>query len=371
MKARLENHYLNIAPVLANPDKGFSARVEWECPSNIALVKYWGKRQGQFPLNPSVSFVLHRSRTLLSMEFKVNPDLKMPQLDYYFEGKQASLFRNRYMHYLQHISRYMPFINQLELTIRTRNTFPHSAGIASSASSFGALALALCDTERLLFETLTDEKSFFEKASFLSRLGSGSASRSVLGGFSMWGEALFPDDSSDEAAVSLAGIVHPVFYTYRDSILVVYAGVKEIPSSEGHALMDHHPFATARINQAKENAQKLLHVLATGDEPAFVEIVEKEALSLHAMMLTSSPSFILLKPYTIEVIDRIRKFRKDTGLTVCFTLDAGANVHFLYPDRLTEIVHPFIAAELKALCENGMIIHDHVGTGPVRNAMTL
>ena len=206
--------YLKTAPVLASPHKDFTARVGWECPSNIALVKYWGKRQGQFPLNPSVSFVLQQARTLLSMEFKVNPALKMPQLEYYFEGKQSSLFRNRFLNYLQHISQYMPFINQLELTISTRNTFPHSAGIASSASSFGALALAVCEAENLLFKSLDNEKSFFEKASFLARLGSGSAARSVLGGYSMWGEAFFPNDASDEAAISLADIVHPVFNKY-------------------------------------------------------------------------------------------------------------------------------------------------------------
>ena len=91
--------------------------------------------------------------------------------------------------------------------------------------------------------------------------------------------------------------------------------------------------------------------------------MESEALTLHAMMMTSMPYFILMKPNTLEIINRIWKFRKETEIPVCFTLDAGANVHVLYPQNTTEKVLEFIKNELVAYCQNGQYICDQIGTG--------
>jgi len=155
---------------------------------------------------------LQQSRTVISVEYFYQRNLEKMSLSYFYEDKQNPTFEDRYLQYLLHVSKYLPFLNHTELVIKSRNTFPHSAGIASSASSFGALALALCDIERSLFGTLTEDYDFMEKASFLARLGSGSACRSVYGGFSLWGTM---DDilaSTDEAAISLNFIIHPIFY---------------------------------------------------------------------------------------------------------------------------------------------------------------
>jgi diphosphomevalonate decarboxylase len=95
----------------------------------------------------------------------------------------------------------------------------------------------------------------------------------------------------------------------------------------------------------------------------FIKIVESEALTLHAMMMTSQPYFILMKPNTLEIIHKIRAFRESSKANLCFTLDAGANVHVLYPEKETKAVDEFIKSELLQFCENGKHICDRTGTG--------
>jgi diphosphomevalonate decarboxylase len=361
----LEKKYLQNALGLKLPGDHISGIAAWECPSNIALVKYWGKKHVQRPLNPSVSMTLQEARTILSIEYNTDRKRNKLSLKYIYEDQPNKAFEDRYRDYLQQMSRYLPFLNQLEMIIRARNTFPHSAGIASSASSFGALALALCSIEQSLFGTLSENSEFIEKASFLARLGSGSACRSVIGGYILWGRTRAYASSADEAAVALNSIIHPVFRDYCDSILVIRSGEKEISSSAGHRLMDHHPYASARISQANDNLEKMLSLLKNGNEQEFASLVEEEALTLHALMLTSRPGYMLLKPNSWETIDRIRQFRYGTGLPVCYTLDAGANVHLLYPVGIRPQVSAFIESYLVPLCEQGRVIRDRVGTGPV------
>lgn len=107
----------------------------------------------------------------------------------------------------------------------------------------------------------------------------------------------------------------------------------------------------------------MVSILKNGDLNKFVALVESEALTLHAMMMTSMPYFILMKPNTLEIINKIWNFRKDTGSRVCFTLDAGANVHVLYPENETADVMEFIKNELVAYCQNGQYICDQIGLG--------
>jgi diphosphomevalonate decarboxylase len=362
----LEDKFIVQSHELIHPAVYLPGQSGWECPSNIALIKYWGKKQFQLPLNPSVSMTLQESKTVISVDYFHQRKSKEMSLSYFFEDEPHPTFEDRYLQYLQHVSKYLPFLNHTELVIKSRNTFPHSAGIASSASSFGALALALCDMERSLFGTLAEDSDFMEKASFLARLGSGSACRSVYGGFSLWGKTEYLMSSTDEAALSLNFIIHPVYTDYCDSILVIDTGKKEVSSSAGHRLMEHHPFAEARTAQVQDNLKRMLVSLQTGKEKIFSALVEEEALTLHAMMLTSQPGYILLKPNSLEVIDRIRQFRNTTGMPLSFTLDAGANVHVLYPARLISDIKPFIEGQLAGFCQEGNIIHDTIGTGPVK-----
>ena len=103
--------------------------------------------------------------------------------------------------------------------------------------------------------------------------------------------------------------------------------------------------------------------MVTGSIDVFIDIVESEALTLHAMMMTSSPYFILMKPNTLHIINAVWDYRKATGSKLCFTLDAGANVHLLYPDAEADTVYRFINEHLVAYCQNGHYICDTIGEG--------
>ena len=334
--------------------------VKWKCPSNIALVKYWGKRDFQKPMNPSLSFVLQNAFTETSVEIIKDGN---GNVAFDFEGS-ASSFDERIEKYLDHISAEMSWIRKYDFRISSRNSFPHSAGIASSASSFGALALCISELDFLLSGKETSTPDFWQKASELARIGSGSACRSVYPGFAIWGKTQLFESSGDEYAIPVSGEVHPDYYTLRDAILLVDSGSKEVSSSAGHQLMDGHIFQRSRIIQAYENINKLYLALLTGNKEKFISVVESEALSLHAMMMTSNPSFILLKPNSLEIINRIRRFREKSKIPVCFTIDAGPNIHLLYFSENENDVKAFIERELLRFCENGNWIDDRIGTGP-------
>jgi diphosphomevalonate decarboxylase len=334
----------------------------WKCPSNIALVKYWGKRDFQKPMNPSLSFVLRNAFTETSVELHKDGDQKV---EFYFEGS-ASSFGDRIEKYLSQISIQLPWVNKYNFRIHSRNSFPHSAGIASSASSFGALALCLTELDFAISGKEIDCPEFWQKASELARMGSGSACRSVYPGFSIWGKTHLFESGSDEHAFHFAEGVHPIFSGLRDAILMVDSGAKEVSSSVGHQLMENHLYQHSRIAQAHQNLNELYLALLTGNREKFVEVVESEALSLHAMMLTSTPSFILLKPASLEMINRIRCFRLKSQIPVCFTIDAGPNIHLLYFQENELDVKAFIERDLQAFCENGKWIDDRIGVGPER-----
>jgi len=340
--------------------------VKWESPSNIALVKYWGKKNDQIPANPSISFTLSHCKTITEVTF-TKKDTKDFSFDVYFEGQQKYAFKPKIQTFFERIEAYMPFLRNYHFKIETSNTFPHSSGIASSASGMSALALCLMSIEEKLNEqSVTSsgvEKSYFnQKASFLARLGSGSASRSIEGPLVVWGNNN-TTKGSDLFGIKYQDEVHPNFKNYQDTILLVDKGEKQVSSTVGHQLMHNHPFAEQRFTQAHENIAKLSDVLKHGDLKQFIAIVESEALTLHAMMMTSMPYFILMKPNTLNIINKIWQFRAETNLNLCFTLDAGANVHVLYPEAEKEAVQEFIKNKLAPFCQNQHYINDYTGSG--------
>ena len=344
-------------------EKRASGKTKWKSPSNIALVKYWGKRKTQIPANPSISFTLNACATTTSLSYS---KLDRPSDDYsfelLFEGKAKEGFRPKIDTFFKRVEKYVPFLKDYHFKIETGNSFPHSSGIASSASSMSALALCLMDVEKKL--NLEMEEDFFKKkASFLARLGSGSACRSIEGNLVQWGEHKNIEGSSDLYGIKYPFEVHPVFENYQDTILLVDKGQKQVSSTVGHDLMHNHPFADQRFDQAHENLMKLKSIFSVGNLDEFVKIVESEALTLHAMMMTSHPYFMLMKPSTLEIINKIWAFRASSKTHVCFTLDAGANVHVLYAEREKDEVLKFIENELVAYCENGQYICDTIGYG--------
>jgi diphosphomevalonate decarboxylase len=162
--------------------------VRWKSPSNIAIVKYWGKYGQQLPRNPSISFTLQNAFTdTLLQYFPKTGKSEGITLKFNFEGAPKPAFEKKINDLLESLLPIFPFIQQLQLHIHSTNSFPHSAGIASSASSMSALALCLCSLEQTLFGTLSNKDAFLQKASFVARLGSGSACRSVFPLAARWG----------------------------------------------------------------------------------------------------------------------------------------------------------------------------------------
>jgi diphosphomevalonate decarboxylase len=339
-----------------------SGRFAWSAPSNIALVKYWGKKADQIPANPSISFTLNNCKTITSLAFSKKENNGDFSFDLLFEGKPKEDFKPKILKFFERIENYCPFLKDYHFNIETENTFPHSSGIASSASGMAALALNIMSLEKALYPEMTDDYCY-RKASFLARLGSGSACRSIKGEVVVWGNHAEIEGSSDLFGVSFPAPVHDNFKNYQDTILLVDTGEKQVSSTVGHDLMHDHPFAEQRFAQAHCNLSEIKTILESGNLEKFIAIVESEALTLHAMMMTSLPYFILMKPNTLGIINRIWKFRNETQIPVCFTLDAGANVHVLYPENVSAKVLQFIQSELVGYCKNDGYICDVVGKG--------
>lgn len=338
-----------------------SGNYTWKTPSNIALVKYWGKKENQIPENTSISFTLDACFTLTTMEFAKKKNEK-GDFEIYFEGKRKDDFKPKIATFFERIKEYCPFLTEYDFVIRSRNSFPHSSGIASSASGMSALALCVISIERSLSTEMTDDY-FYKKASFLARLGSGSACRSIKGSIVVWGNHKEINESSNLFGVEFSDEVHSNFKNYHDTILLVDEGEKQVSSTVGHQLMYNHPYAQERFKQAERNISNIKEILKSGDLKAFINIVESEALTLHSMMMTSDPYFILMKPNTLKIINKIWEFRKETNLNLCFTLDAGANVHLLYPENEKVAINSFVVSELIQYCQNNHYICDRIGFG--------
>lgn len=340
-----------------------AGKVAYKSPSNIALVKYWGKKENQIPANPSISFTLDACATTTFVTYKKLEKMGNGfSFELFFEGKPKEDFKPKIQTFFKRIEAFMPFLSAYHFKIETSNSFPHSSGIASSASGMSALALCLMEIEKELNPSMTDD-FFTKKASFLARLGSGSACRSIEGDLVQWGDHEGLKGSSDLYGIKYPYEVHEVFKNYHDTILLVDKGKKQVSSTVGHDLMHGHPFSEQRFAQAHENLSRLKSVFKEGNLSEFVAIVESEALTLHSMMMTGQPYFILMKPNTLEIINKIWAFREKSNTNVCFTLDAGANVHVLYPEKEKEVVYQFIKDELIAYCENGAYIADRIGFG--------
>jgi diphosphomevalonate decarboxylase len=336
--------------------------ISWRSPSNIALVKYWGKHGEQLPENASISFTLSNCFTTTRLSYQ-KKDSNQFEIEVILDGEPEDSFKPKIISFFERVEPYLPFLRNYSFKIETSNSFPHSSGIASSASGMSALALCLLSLERSACSVAMNQDQFNKKASFLARLGSGSASRSIEGPLVVWGKHPAIEGSSDLLGIKYPYKIHDNFKAYRDTILLVDKGEKQVSSTVGHNLMHNHPYAAQRFREANTNLGRLKVIFESGNREEFIKIVESEALQLHAMMMTSIPYFILMKPNTLEIIDRIWRFRKHTGSHACFTLDAGANVHLLHPQSESAAVGAFIEAELKGFCKDGEYIEDCLGFG--------
>ncbi len=333
----------------------YTQTVSESCPSNIALIKYWGKYDNQIPANPSISYTLNNCKTNTKMEFLADEPFSVQT---FLAGNEEVKFAEKIEKYFKNIEQYLPWILKGKYIIRTENTFPHSSGIASSASGFGAIAKCLMKLDGV-FSGMDSEEESLRKASFLARLGSGSACRSLYNGLVVWGESQVRG-SSDLFAVKYPDEeIHDIFKDFNDWVLLIHEGQKSVSSTVGHGLMNTNPYAERRFLEARENFGPMKEILESGDMQSFIRLVEHEALTLHAMMMMSEPAFILMKTGTLEVINKIWDFRKETNLPLFFTLDAGANVHLLFPnDGSEEKIKTFIEAELIQHTQHNGVVKD-------------
>ncbi len=278
---------------------------------NIAFIKYWGNRDNdlRIPLNGSISMNLDSLTTQTSVEIQSG----LPADKLIINGRDDARKATERISALLDLVRKMSNRTEYAL-VSTVNNFPVGSGIASSASGFSALALAAS----VAYGLHLSEKDL----SRLARRGSGSACRSVPSGFVEWQAGSSDDDSF---AFSIAPKDH---WDMVDLIAIVDKSHKKTGSTEGHQLAYTSPFQHSRVEDAPRRMQICRQALLERDYASFAGIVELDCLMMHAVMMTSSPCLMYWKPATLEVIQKVTSLRAQ-GLPVCYTIDAGANVHII------------------------------------------
>ena len=280
---------------------------------NIALIKYWGDRDAQLkiPANGSISMNLAGLTSTTEVRFK--HDITADRLSLNGEIIQGEGLR-RVSQFLN-LVRDMADIHVFTEVIST-NDFPTGAGMASSASAFAALSLAASKAAGLDL----DEKSL----SRLARRGSGSASRSVPGGFVEW-----ISGNSDETsfARSIAPADH---WALADCIAVVSTAHKAVSSAQGHSTAPTSLFQPMRVADGPRRLEICRSAILNRDFSTLAAIVEADSQMMHAVMMTSNPSLLYWEPATIRLMKLISQWRAE-GLQACFTVDAGPNVHVICP----------------------------------------
>jgi diphosphomevalonate decarboxylase len=205
-------------------------------------------------------------------------------------------------------------VPRLFARVDSRNNFPSGAGLASSASGFAALAVAASAAAGLKLNEA--------ELSRLARLGSGSACRSVPGGFVEWEMG---DDDRSSYAYSIAPADH---WDLCDVVALIDVEHKAVGSTEGHAVADTSPLQAARVATAPDRLAQARSAVLARDFAALADVVELDSLMMHAVMITSSPVLMYWQPATIAVMQAVRQWRIN-GLAACTTIDAGPNVHVI------------------------------------------
>ena len=287
---------------------------------NIAFIKYWGNRDNtlRLPSNGSISMNLDGLYTRTTVSFQ--PSLPYDEL--IINGHEVRGAGSERISYILDIIRGMANIHE-RAEVMSENNFPSGAGIASSASAFAALALAGSKAAGLQLSE--------RDLSRLARRGSGSAARSIPGGFVEWQAGAGDEDSF---AFSIAGSDH---WDLVDYVAIVSAAHKKTGSTEGHAIASTSPLQSARIADAARRLEICRKAILERDFNTFASIVELDSDMMHAVMMTSTPALHYWKPASLEVMNRVRDWRMD-GIPVCYTVDAGPNIHVICPETEAQIV---------------------------------
>lgn len=316
-------------------------------PSNIAFIKYWGARDlaRAIPENPSLSMTLSACHSRCTVEHLPSGQAH----EILWRGQQGfevapPSFADRVAAHLDRLRDWAGVGGSFR--VATENSFPSAAGIASSASGFAALTLAV-------LRALGREVSVAEQSALARSSGSGSASRSVLGGYVMW-------PVEDAGAESAAGQILPAeHWDLRDVIALVEKSHKEVSSLDGHRRAHTSPYFEQRQKDLPGRFERLRQALEKRDFASFGEVLEEEAIDLHLIGMSSRPPIFYWKPATLAVLEAVRRLRAE-GIEAASTMDAGANVHVI----CTAAAEPHVAARLAAVPGVLELIHDRVGSGP-------
>lgn len=290
-----------------------------EAPSNIAFIKYWGRKNEELrlPENGSVSMNLSNLKTTTTVEF--NADLREDEIVINDQKEE-----NEGSRAIKHLDRVRSIARiDHRAKVVTRNNFPTGTGLSSSASGFAALTVAGAKAAGL---NLSEKE-----LSILARQGSGSASRSIPDGFVEW---LDGDTSDTSYAVSLH---KPDHWDIADVVAVVSTTKKDVSTTEGQKLASSSPFFPLRLERINEKIKLIKKYMDDKNFQAFGELVEVEALELHAIMLTSSPSLIYWLPGTLKVMHAVKRWRAE-GLEVYFTMNTGQDIHLICQKKDVEKV---------------------------------
>ena len=318
-----------------------------KAPSNIAFIKYWGARDlaRAIPENPSISMTLSSCCSRCTVEHR--PELREHEI--LWRGQQGfelapPSFAGRVAAHLDRLRDWAGVGGAFR--VATENSFPSAAGLASSASGFAALTLAVLGA-------LGRTVSVAEQSALARSSGSGSASRSVLGGYVMW-----PVGGSE--AESHAGQLWPAaHWDLRDVIALVETSHKEVSSLEGHRRAPTSPYFEQRQKDLPGRFARLRQALEERDFASFAAVLEEEAIDLHLIGMSSKPPIFYWKPATLAVLEVVRQLRRD-GVEAASTMDAGANVHVI----CTPAAEAVVAERLAAVPGVLELIHDRVGNGP-------
>lgn len=283
--------------------------------SNIAFIKYWGKKDEELrlPSNGSISMTLSDLSTTTTVEFSKKYNIDQITIDGKFTGENAG---NRIIKHLDRIRR-LANIN-MKARVVSNNNFPSSTGLSSSASGFAALTVSATDAAEL--------KLSKKELSILSRQGSGSSCRSILGGFVEWF-----DGKESENSYSTQ-LYDENYWDIIDIVAIVSKEKKEIPSSLGQTYAKTSPFFEKRLEYMKDRIKECKDYIEKKDFTKFGELIEHEALDLHCIMLSSTPTLIYWTPESLKLMKLIQKWRKQ-GLESYFTVNTGQDVHIICQDN--------------------------------------
>ncbi len=279
--------------------------------SNIAFIKYWGNADEslRLPSNPSMSMNLEGVTTVTSVVWGDEPGADTLSINGAAADPKAT---QRVSHHLEAIRRRLGV--EVRADVTSENNFPMGAGIASSASSFAALTLAAVTAAGAILSE--------RELSCIARLGSGSASRSIPAGYVEWCTG---DTHEESAAYTIASASH---WDLVDVVGIISTGHKDVGSREGHGTALSSDYQSTRVASAPARLERCKEALFGRDFVKFAEVVEHDSNMMHAVMMTSHPALFYWRPASLLLMESVRRWRSE-GLSVCYTLDAGPNVHCL------------------------------------------